>query len=221
MNATTPATSISQRSSDGRYTADVPDLSGSLDSLADEKAIESDNEEVESTPAPVTTTRPRVRRQDSGCNRNCGKERHITADDLELMVITIEEKKDLEPLTMSTHSYLVPLWNKITTPSQLNNTASPIISAPERGVENASPAPSSPELSSVSTSIDGTSATSECSTTIVVRGFSPSQISSSYRSIPLLSAPTLVLKSALASSNMRSVVPKKHAMCGSSQSNNN
>ncbi|KFX90193.1 hypothetical protein V490_06601 [Pseudogymnoascus sp. VKM F-3557] len=224
-NATTPAISISQRSSEGRYTADIPDLSGSIDSI-DEEAIESDNEESASTSAPLTITRPRVRRQDSGCNRSRGKERHITPDDLEKMVITIKEKKDLEPLTMSTHSYLAPLANKITSPQitspQLSNTATPIISAPEP--EKASPAPSSPQKSPASTT-DGASASqaSERSATSVVRGFSPSQISSSYRSIPLISStPASLPKSALAS-NTRLAAPKKHAMFalgGSSQSDN-
>ncbi|OBT77582.1 hypothetical protein VF21_04561 [Pseudogymnoascus sp. 05NY08] len=231
-NATTPAISISQRSSEGRYTADIPDLSGSIDSI-DEEAIESDNEESASTSAPLAITRPRVRRQDSGCNRSRGKERHITPDDLEKMVITIKEKKDLEPLTMSTHSYLAPLANKITSPQitspqitspKLSNTATPIISAPEP--EKApSPAPSSPQKSIESTSTDAASAASaasERSATSVVRGFSPSQISSSYRSIPLISTPASVPKSALAS-NTRLTAPKKHAMFalgGSSQSDN-
>ncbi|KAL5350944.1 hypothetical protein ACLOAV_004517 [Pseudogymnoascus australis] len=143
-NATTPAISISQRSSECRYSADIPDLSGSIDSI-NEEAIESYTEESASTSASLTVTRPRVRRKDSGCNRSRGKERHITPDDLEKLVITIKEKKDLEPLTMSTHSYLAPLANKITSPQitspQLSNTASPIISAPEPE-KAASPAPS-------------------------------------------------------------------------------
>ncbi|KFX99932.1 hypothetical protein V490_01583 [Pseudogymnoascus sp. VKM F-3557] len=92
-NATTPAISMSQRSSQGRYSVDIPDLAGSINSI-DEEAIESDNEESESTSAPLTITRPRVRRQDSDCNRSRGKERHITPDDLERMVIAIKEEKD-------------------------------------------------------------------------------------------------------------------------------
>ncbi|OBT60090.1 hypothetical protein VE03_10708 [Pseudogymnoascus sp. 23342-1-I1] len=56
-NATTPAISISQRSPERRYTADVPDLSGSLDALADEKAIESDNKPSASTSRPRLETR--------------------------------------------------------------------------------------------------------------------------------------------------------------------
>lgn len=220
-NATTPAISISKRSSEGRYTADIPDLSGSIDSIQDEEAIEFDAEESASTSAPVAITRPRVRRQDSGCNRSRGKERHITPDDLEKMVITIKEKKDLEPLTMITHSYLAPLANRTTVPSPLSNVASPIITTPEP--EKESTAPSSPQKSLVSSTItDPSSQTSERSATSVVHGFSPSQVSSSYRSIPLVSAPTSVPKSAMAS-NTRLDTPKKQTMFalgGSSPSDN-
>ncbi|KFY67211.1 hypothetical protein V496_01690 [Pseudogymnoascus sp. VKM F-4515 (FW-2607)] len=151
-NAINPA--ISKR----RCSADIPDLSGSIDTI-DEDAIESDTEESASTSAPLTVTRPRVW-QVSGCSRSRGKERHITPDDLEKMVITIKEKRDLEPLTMSTHSYLAPLANKITSPQitspQLGNTASPTISAPEPE-KAASPAPSPLQKSPASTTTDGAS----------------------------------------------------------------
>ena len=63
---------------------------------------------------------------------------------------------------------------------------------------------------------------SEQSATSVVRGFSPSQVSSSYRSIPLNTAPSSLPKSALAS-NTRLQKTKKHAMFAlgaSSQSDN-
>jgi hypothetical protein len=114
-NATTPEISMSERGSEGRYTTDIPDLSSSID-LIDEEAVVPDNEEGLSISAPLTTTRPRVRRQYSGCNRSRGKERHVTPNDLKRMVITITEKKDLEPLTMSAYSYLAPPPSK-TTPS--------------------------------------------------------------------------------------------------------
>jgi hypothetical protein len=100
-NATTPAISISQRSSEGRYTADVPDLSSSLDSLADEHVVEFDSESS-STSAPLEISRPQAGRQSRG------RERHITPDDLEKMVITIKEKKDLKPLDLSISSLAPP-----------------------------------------------------------------------------------------------------------------
>jgi hypothetical protein len=134
------------------------------------------------------------------------------------MVITIKEKKDLEPLGMSTHSYLAPLAKK--TEEKLSNIARPIITAPEPVEAQPSVSPPSSETSPQSAASD--CAASERSTTSVVRGFSPSQVSSSYRSIPLLNAPASTPKSALAS-NTRLAATKKHAMFalgGSSQSDN-
>ncbi|KFY49432.1 hypothetical protein V496_10018 [Pseudogymnoascus sp. VKM F-4515 (FW-2607)] len=214
-NATTSAISISQRSSERRYTADIPNLSGSIKSI-DEEAIESDSGESASTSAPLTTTRPRVQRQGSDSNKSRGKERHITPDELEKMVITIKKKKDLKPLTM-------PLANEITSPqvtsSQLSNTATPIISAP--GPEKASPTPSSPQKSLASTITGGISASSRIVTT-VVRGFSPSQMSSSYRSIPLVTNTLASVPKSMPATKTRLTAAKKLAMSagGSSQSDN-
>ncbi|KFY54520.1 hypothetical protein V496_07247 [Pseudogymnoascus sp. VKM F-4515 (FW-2607)] len=184
-NATTPAISIPS-SSEGSNIADIPGLSCSIDSI-DEEDIEPDYESASISP-PLTITKPRVRWQDSGCNRNRGKERHITPDDLEKMVITIQEKKDLEPLTV-----------KIT-PLQLSNTATPII----------------PQKSPPSTT------TTDETSTSVVRGFFPFQISPSYQSIRLISTLASGPKSALAS-NTRLAAPTNYALfalAGSSQSDN-
>lgn len=219
-NATTPAISISKRSSEGTYGADLPELSGSVDSLQDnEEAIASDNEESSSTSAPLNIARPKIQRQDSGSTRSRGRERHITPDDLEKMVITIKEKKDLEPLALSTHSYLAPLQPKAA--AKLSNVASPFISAPE---EKQAPSTSSAsQASSKSNATGSTDAASEQSATSIVRGFSPAQVSLSYRSIPLLNAPASLPKSAMASGPKTGPKHKKHTMFalgGSSQSDN-
>ncbi|KAL5344767.1 hypothetical protein ACLOAV_010164 [Pseudogymnoascus australis] len=124
-----------------------------------EEDIESENEGV-STSAPLT--RPRVRSQDSGCNRCRDKERHIIPDDLEKMV---NEKKGLEPLTMSAHSYLAPRTDKINL-SQITTSAQPISSAPEP--EKTSPPSSSAQKSPESITTGGASERSETS---VVRGW--------------------------------------------------
>jgi hypothetical protein len=100
-------------------------------------AIESDNEKSESTSSSPATTKPSERRQGFGCHRSRGKERHVTPNDLQKLVITIKEKKDLEPLTISNHSYPALLANK-STPPQLNNTASPIVSASVHGTSTTS-----------------------------------------------------------------------------------
>ena len=49
-------------------------------------------------------------------SQNRGRERHVTPDDLEKMVITIKEKKDLEPITFSSSYESIPL---LTAPSSL------------------------------------------------------------------------------------------------------
>jgi Protein of unknown function (DUF3295)/Fungal protein of unknown function (DUF1752) len=223
-NATTPAISIASRNSHGRYTADVPELSGSVDSLADEEAIEFDSEEATSTSAPVNISRPRIERQDScGSTRSRGRERHITPDDLEKMVITIKEKKDLLPLEISTHSYLAPLANKP------NDPAPAQVSTPAVKVAEGRPSPTecTAEKASPAVSSDSASAVSERSTTSVVRGFSPSHVSSSYRSIPLPDAPSSpspIIEASITnpqSQTLSKTHQKKHpkfALGGSSQS---
>jgi hypothetical protein len=210
-NATTPAISISARSSEGRYSAEVPSLSVSLDSLADEEALEFDTDNTSSsTSAPVDISHPQIQRQDSVHSRSRGRERHITPDDLEKMVITIKEKKNLEPLSLSNHSYLAPLaktttQKPVSTPQITTTTAveSKSVTSDDASDHSAQPASS-----------DSASGTSERSTTSVVRGFSPSHVSSSYRSIPLLTAPSSIPTADIAAANSaKGPQPaKKHQM---------
>ncbi|KAJ2985972.1 hypothetical protein NUW58_g5255 [Xylaria curta] len=75
---------------------DVPQLSGSVDSVADEEAIELTTESE-----PVEILRPHIRRQDScTSSRSRGRERHITSGHLEKMVVKIIKEKvpNLSPL---------------------------------------------------------------------------------------------------------------------------
>lgn len=162
----------------------MPSLSGSLDSLVDEEVLEFDSDNS-STSEPLDISHPQIVRQDSVHSRSRGRERHITPDDLEKMVTTIKQKKDLEPLSMSTHSYLAPLADR-QSEAQVAEMPSPEITAST--VETKSSPSSNASDNSAMTS--STSGSSERSTTSVVRGFSPSHISSSYRSIPLLTAPS-------------------------------
>lgn len=205
-NATTPAISISKRNSEGRYTADVPDLSVSVDSLADEEAVEFDNETSSSTSAPLDISRPQIQRQDSINSRSRGRERHITPDDLEKMVITIKEKKYVEPLAIGAHSYLAPLAEKKSQPASTIQVRTPAI------VESKSLILDSASDRSAQPATDSASGASERSTTSIVRGFSPSHVSSSYRSIPLLTAPSSIPTSNLAPTTLRASQPKKHQM---------
>ncbi|KAH6713851.1 hypothetical protein BKA61DRAFT_51356 [Leptodontidium sp. MPI-SDFR-AT-0119] len=206
-NATTPAISISSRSSEGRYScAEVPSLSGSLDSL-DEEALEFDTDNSSSTSAPLDISHPERQRQDSVNSRSRGHERHITPGDLEKMVITIKEKKDLEPLAPSKHTYLAPVAEKIPEPVQ----SPPQIVEP---VETSFTSDAGSEQSALgSQASSAASATSERSTTSVVRGFSPSHVSSSYRSIPLLTAPSSIPTTDLTDAPAaKGPQPKKHNM---------
>jgi hypothetical protein len=209
----TPAISIAPRSSAARSTSDIPDLSGSVDSLADEEAIEFDSEETAATSAPLNILRPLLKRQDSSniSTQSRGRERHITPDDLEKMVTIIKEKKALEPLPKSLLASVAelprtePIAEPITAPVPIeveDHSATPHITSPK----------SSPAVTS-----DSASGTSERSTTSVVRGFSPSHISSSYRSIPLDVLSPVALPVATSDSH---APPKKNvfALGGSSQS---
>lgn len=186
-NATTPAISVSSRTSEGRYSAEIPDLSGSVDSV-DEEAIEFDSETSASTSPPVDIL-PRIERNDSCGSRSRGRERHITPDDLERMFTTIKEKKDLEPLSPSTYSFLPSLAEHTqsrTTPPPVDVQAPEVTPTQPVAIVNA---PSSAVASVESQTLKSGTANVQSSTS-VVRGFSPSQVSLSYRSVPLLSAPS-------------------------------
>ncbi|EFX01176.1 duf1752 domain containing protein [Grosmannia clavigera kw1407] len=81
-------TAIPQR--DHSTAEDVPQLSGSVESVADDET-----EELSGEPGAVEIMRPRIRRQDScGSSRSRGRERHITSDDLEKMVVSIISQHD-------------------------------------------------------------------------------------------------------------------------------
>jgi hypothetical protein len=208
-NATTPAISISSRSPEGRYTADVPELCGSLESLADDEALEFDSDNTSSsTSKPLDISHPYIRREDSVHSRSRGRERHITPDDLEKMVITIKEKKDLEPLSLSTHSYLAPLPAKTPEPQapaatiQQTPTIMESLTSDSSSGSSAQPASSS----------ESGSGTSERSSTSIVRGFSPSHVSSSYRSIPLLTAPSSIPSADIVAASTKGPVAKKQGM---------
>lgn len=203
-NATTPAIS------EGRYSiTEVPSLSGSLDSLVDEEVLEFDSDNTSaSTHAPLNIAAPQIKRADSIHSRSRGRERHITPDDLEKMVTTIKEKKDLEPFPECNHAYLAPLANKISEHEQAQlttpeiKTSSAETTAPSSGASSKSaPATSSPA-----------SGISERSTTSIVRGFSPAHISSSYRSIPLLTAPSSTHTDLTHAPAAKGPQPKKNSM---------
>jgi hypothetical protein len=174
----------------------------------DEEAIEFDTDSSSGMNCRAVDIPFQTQRADSVCSRvSRGRERHITPDDLEKMVITIKEKKTIAPLESSINSYLTPHPEKSTTPQLIANMpSSDLPSVIESG-----------SLGSVSgrssqASSGAVSGTSEQSSTSVVRGFSPSHVSSSQRLIPLLSAPFIADADLNTNILSRGPLPKKQAM---------
>jgi len=139
---------------------DLPQLSGSVDSASDEEAVDFTSES-----APLDILRPRIRRQDScASSRSRGKERHITSDDLEKMVVSIVEAK--VPLN-------APLPNiSLSPPAQEKPSHSP---EPERSGSTTTESPcetsETPSMESLQPAELSESASQ--TGTIVTLGFSP------------------------------------------------
>ncbi|KAK7991828.1 hypothetical protein PG996_013160 [Apiospora saccharicola] len=158
---------------------EVPQLSGSVDSITEyEEAIEFSSESE-----PMEISRPRILRQDSSAsNRSRGRERHITSDHLEKMVVSIIQDKEpnLAPLTEMSSPSLEPESDDSQTayssPDVQQTPDTPTTPATEPMCHSSVEAQS---VMSASVSSDVTSSTSEraSSRTTVVRGFSPSQVS--------------------------------------------
>lgn len=143
---------------------DLPQLSSSVESTSDEEAVD-----FTSDSAPVDILRPRIQRQDScASSRSRGRERHITSDDLEKMVVSIIEAK--VPLTAP-----LPELTSFSPPAQEKSSSSP---EPERSGSTTTESPcSSPENPSMESLQPAHSLEpSSHLQTIVTRGFSPSQI---------------------------------------------
>ncbi|KAK4197360.1 hypothetical protein QBC40DRAFT_106311 [Triangularia verruculosa] len=118
---------------------ELPQLSGSVDSVADEEAVDLSSEQ-----GPLDIVRPRILRQDScASSRSRGRERHITSDELEKMVVQIMDgKAPLEPLEIS----LAPCVEKPSCPPDSEHSGSTTDESPQTS-ENNSPQslPSEPE----------------------------------------------------------------------------
>jgi len=186
--ATTPAINVASSRPKSR---DIPELSASVDSVASE-VDERIEQHAKPQTAPLDIMRPSIRRDDSlhVLSRSRGTEKHITSLGLEKMVISIKEKKELEPLSSFIADSLPsapPMANTTPRPS------SPPPAAPQHSPDcSTSTAPvSSPESNNSATQTVGSDTSAELITShSVVRGFSPGQ-SSSYRSHTHL-APTPV-----------------------------
>lgn len=148
---------------------EVPQLSGSVESIADDEAVEFTSES-----APVDIVRPRIRRQDScTSSRSRGKERHITSDNLEKMVVSIVHKKEplTAPLPDITAFPLPPLPEKdVPLPVQMARSGSTTTSNMTESPDKASQIPSLESIQPAS------SPETQSRRPTVIRGFSPSQI---------------------------------------------
>ncbi|KAJ9151317.1 hypothetical protein NKR23_g3181 [Pleurostoma richardsiae] len=166
VNALAPIPSLPRDIEPTRQSSseEVPQLSGSVDSLADEEAVEFTSDST-----PVEIMRPRIRRQDScASSRSRGRERHITSGDLEKMVVSIVEQK--EPLN-------APLPD--ISPIPVAETEKPMDFTPalERSGSTTTESPSkTSEAPSESSQQASSPELATSKSTTVVRGFSPSHM---------------------------------------------
>ncbi|KAL4764147.1 uncharacterized protein BDW70DRAFT_116947 [Aspergillus foveolatus] len=184
--------------------ADLPELSASVESAASDQA-----ERIEKhIKRPREDYKPAVVREDS-FSFGRAKEKHFTSLDLERMVLNIKEKKTLEPIspvaTLTQPVVDITPRTSTPTPTPPSNTTlkRPTFALNERqkhSTESCSTtAPDGNDSDAANVNVNG-SDTSVSSSGIlpskpqlikspsIVRGFSPSQISSSYRSQPRLSS---------------------------------
>ncbi|KAF1350027.1 hypothetical protein BDV97DRAFT_353016 [Delphinella strobiligena] len=175
----------------------VPALSTSVSSN------ESDFDVEEASP-PSPMVRPELRRSNSSEHRSRGHEKHITPNDLEKMVMSIQEKKNLEPLPSL--SLPMPMLRR-ESPSEATPTAldSSFVNVTETSQASLTPTghpldSSASDLGSHGSNPSGDMVSSESSSTEmsshnIVRGFEPNKMSS-YRSQTQLAAPPApILKS--------------------------
>ncbi|KAI9781752.1 MAG: hypothetical protein M1839_005745 [Geoglossum umbratile] len=164
---------------------DMPELSASVDSAASDELEQLENH-TKSISGAVDIKRPLFSRRESTESRSRGKEKHITSLHLERMVMTIKEKKELQPLSP----------RRSTAPARIvQGTDAAPRPAPTTDAAKA-PIPTVSSSESESGASHGVS--SESSATLdalsghsIVRGFSPGHISSSYRSHTRLAPPVI------------------------------
>ncbi|KAL9610399.1 MAG: hypothetical protein Q9167_004909 [Letrouitia subvulpina] len=175
---TTPAIDISNTRI---YSNDVPELSASVDSVSSDEE-DRDTAKNPLQTAPLDIRAPQSHKLGASFGISRAKEKHITSLKLEQMVLSIKERKELEPLSPSITDAVRDIF--------LSTDITPRPESPTVGVtlrssgSSASTAPlsnSDSDQSMRQTVASDTSAELIASHSIV-RGFSPSHISSSYRS---------------------------------------
>ncbi|KAI1821311.1 DUF1752-domain-containing protein [Xylaria intraflava] len=158
---------------------DLPQLSGSVDSIADDEDIELTTESE-----PVEILRPHILRQDSCVSsRSRGRERHITSDHLEKMVVTIIKEKEPN---------LSPLPRIAASPAEMSSDHLQC-SSDETGESPATLTTESVDCASSTLTSDSSNTDFELPATNVIRGFSPSQFRSPRSSHePILPQPDVI-----------------------------
>lgn len=198
---TSPPTSATSQPQDIRRPVrkssaeEVPQLSGSVDSIADEEAVE-----FSSSSSPVDIVRPRIRRQDSCTSYPNRRDRHISSDNLEKMVASIVEQKETlsAPLPEIPAALSPPVSEKKAlqpAPELIRSGSTTTEESPSKDSEVS--APSSPDLPIIKT-------------TTVVRGFSPAQ----HPHIPSFASPKSTssdIPAPKSSPAAKKVEPKKRA----------
>ncbi|KAB8235130.1 hypothetical protein ETB97_002645 [Aspergillus alliaceus] len=190
-------------------TPDMPELSASVESAASDQAERIEHH----IKRPKCEIKPTVVREDSMASLGRGKEKHITSLGLERMVMSIKEKKNLEPIStvMATVSPpVVDITPRPSTPTPTPPSEStvkrapspppsyPAIQQPNHSTESCSTtAPDCNDSDAANANASDTSVSSSeilpsrpglIKSPSIVRGFSPSIISSSYRSQPRMTA---------------------------------
>jgi hypothetical protein len=141
---------------------EIPGLSGSVDSIVDDEAVDLSPEGSD-----MDVVRPRIARQDScASKRSRGRERHITADDFEKIVVSIVKEK--QPLSALRPRVALPY-----TPFQKSSSSS--LPSYERSGSTTTESPCKTEEEQDKPSQE-TSPPEMCPRTTVVRGFRPSQL---------------------------------------------
>ncbi|KAI9818899.1 MAG: hypothetical protein M1827_007720 [Pycnora praestabilis] len=177
--ATTPAIVVTGRPSSTQESDEMPELSASVDSATSD-VLERVERDDESRSQPLNIQRPASRKPDSIESRSRGREKHITSFDLEKMVITIKEKKELEPLAPMPIAVPTPFPAPTHTTDTTPRPSSP--SPESKTATTTETVGSSGSDSSDSQAVGSeSSATSDLSQHSIIRGFSSGH-PSSYRS---------------------------------------
>ena len=214
----------------------VPALSTSVESAvsADDSGSDSDSDDEASHATYMSKARPELRRNDSTSSTSRGREKHITPIDLEAIVISIKETRDIKPIDLP----MPTPTTKVTGPPtaacraqtapqkrfDVKHEASPEASPEEKSAPPLETSRSTLESSESTANTDASqstelhqsgsdeSANTEMSTHSIVRGFIPGGAPSSYRSQTHLSVhaqPTPILKTSAKYRQSRSSLPKK------------